>query len=52
MVIFVQEIKEADRREDDLGLDFKEYAFYSALEVNDSSVAVLGNDILSILLES
>ena len=30
----------------DLGLDFREYAFYSALEVNDSAVAVLGDEIL------
>jgi type I restriction enzyme R subunit len=29
-----------------LGLDFREYAFYSALEVNDTSVAVLGDEIL------
>jgi type I restriction enzyme R subunit len=29
-----------------MGLDFREYAFYTALEVNDSSVAVMGDDIL------
>ena len=29
-----------------MGLDFREYAFYSALEVNDSSVAILGDEIL------
>lgn len=52
MVIFVQEIKEADLREVELGLVFREYVFYSALEVNDSLVAVLGVDILSTLLES
>ena len=27
-------------------MDFREYAFYSALEVNDTSVAVLGDEIL------
>ena len=27
-------------------MDFREYAFYTALEVNDSSVAVLGDQIL------
>lgn len=46
MIRLAKEIKEADRRGEDLGLDFREYAFYSALEVNDNSVAVLGDDIL------
>lgn len=46
MIQLAKDIKEADRRGDDLGLDFREYAFYSALEVNDTSVAVLGDDIL------
>lgn len=39
-------IKEADRRGEDLGLDFREYAFYTALEVNDSAVKVLGDEVL------
>lgn len=46
MIRLAKEIKEADRRGEDLGLDFREYAFYSALEVNDNSVAVLGDEIL------
>jgi type I restriction enzyme R subunit len=46
MIRLAKDIKEADRRGDDLGLDFREYAFYSALEVNDTSVAVLGDEIL------
>ncbi len=46
MIRLAKEIKESDRRGDDLGLDFREYAFYSALEVNDSAVKVLGDDIL------
>lgn len=46
MIRLAKEIKDADRRGEDLGLDFREYAFYSALEVNDSSVAVLGDEIL------
>ncbi len=46
MIRLAKEIKDADRRGDELGLDFREYAFYSALEINDSSVAVLGDDIL------
>jgi type I restriction enzyme, R subunit len=46
MIQLAKDIKEADRRGDDLGLDFREYAFYTALEVNDSSVAVLGDEVL------
>jgi type I restriction enzyme R subunit len=46
MIKLAKDIKEADRRGDDMGLDFREYAFYSALEVNDTSVAVLGDEIL------
>jgi type I restriction enzyme R subunit len=46
MIRLAKEIKEADRRGENLGLDFREYAFYSALEINDNSVAVLGDDIL------
>jgi type I restriction enzyme R subunit len=46
MIRLAKEIKEADRRGEDLGLDFREYAFYSALEVNDNSVAILGDEIL------
>ena len=43
MIRLAKEIKEADRKGEDLGLDFRELAFYSALEVNDSAVAVLGD---------
>jgi len=46
MIQLAKDLKEADRRGEDLGLDFREYAFYSALEVNDTSVAVLGDEIL------
>ena len=41
-----KDIKEADRKGEDMGLDYREYAFYTALEVNDSSVAILGDEIL------
>jgi hypothetical protein len=41
MIRLAKDIRAADRRGEDLGLDFREYAFYTALEVNDSSVAVL-----------
>lgn len=46
LIRLAKEIKEADRKGEELGLDFREYAFYSALEVNDSAVAVLGDEIL------
>jgi len=46
LIGLAKDIKEADRRGEDLGLDFREYAFYSALEVNNSAVAVLGDEIL------
>jgi type I restriction enzyme R subunit len=46
MIRLAKDIKEADRKGEDMGLDFREYAFYTALEVNDSSVAILGDDIL------
>jgi type I restriction enzyme R subunit len=46
MIRLAKDIKEADRKGEEMGLDFREYAFYTALEVNDSSVAVMGDDIL------
>lgn len=46
LINLAKDIKEADRKGEDLGLDFREFAFYSALEVNDSAVAILGDDIL------
>ena len=46
MIRLAKDIKDDDRKGTDLGLDFREYAFYSALEVNDSAVAVLGDEVL------
>lgn len=46
LIKLAKDIKEADRKGEDLGLDFREFAFYSALEVNDSAVAVLGDEVL------
>ena len=46
LIPFAQHIKEADRRGEQLGLDYREYAFYTALEVNNSAVAILGDEIL------
>jgi type I restriction enzyme R subunit len=41
-----RQLREADRRGEDLGLTDDELAFYDALEVNDSAVAILGDEIL------
>lgn len=46
LIRLADEMREADRRGEDLGLDFREYAFYNALEVNNSAVAILGDDVL------
>lgn len=46
LIPMARDIKEADRRGEKLNLDFRELAFYDALETNDSAVAVLGDDIL------
>lgn len=46
LIPFAEQIKEADKRGENLGLDYREYAFYTALEVNNSAVAVLGDEIL------
>jgi type I restriction enzyme R subunit len=46
LIKLAKDIKEADRKGEDLGLDFREFAFYSALEVNDSAVSLLGDDVL------
>jgi len=41
-----KEIKEAGKRGESLNLDFRELAFYDALEVNDSAVKILGDEKL------
>ncbi|HMM12705.1 MAG TPA: type I restriction endonuclease subunit R [Bacteroidales bacterium] len=46
LIPFAVQMKEADRRGEKLGLDYREYAFYTALEVNNSAVAILGEDVL------
>lgn len=46
MIRLAKEIKEADKRGENLNLDFRELAFYDALEVSDSAVQILGDDIL------
>ncbi|MBN2003103.1 MAG: DUF3387 domain-containing protein, partial [Anaerolineae bacterium] len=46
MIGLAQTMREADRRGERLGLTEEEIAFYDALEVNDSAVKILGDDVL------
>lgn len=46
LIPLAKEMREADKRGEQLGLDFRELAFYDALETNDSAVSILGDDIL------
>jgi len=46
LIKLAREMREADRRGEDLGLSEEELAFYDALETNDSAVQVLGDETL------
>lgn len=46
LIPFAEQIKAADKKGESLGLDFREYAFYTALEVNNSAVSILGDETL------
>ncbi|MBF0231278.1 MAG: DUF3387 domain-containing protein, partial [Desulfamplus sp.] len=46
LIRLAKKIKEADKRGENLNLDFRELAFYDALEVSDSAVQILGDEIL------
>ena len=46
LIALARDLREADRRGEALGLSDEETAFYDALEVNDSAVAVLGDQTL------
>lgn len=46
LIELAKKMREASNRGEDLGLSEDELAFYDALEVNDSAVKVLGDDIL------
>jgi len=46
LIPFAEHLKAADKRGEKLGLDYREYAFYTALEVNNSAVAILGDETL------
>jgi len=51
MIGLARDMREADRRGEQLGLTEDEVAFYDALEVNDSAVAVLGDDTLRLIAQ-
>jgi type I restriction enzyme R subunit len=46
LIPFAKQIKESDKKGESLGLDYREYAFYTALEINDTAVSVLGDQTL------
>jgi type I restriction enzyme R subunit len=46
LIPMAKDMREADKRGTNLNLDYRELAFYDALEINDSAVAILGDEIL------
>jgi type I restriction enzyme R subunit len=46
LIPMARNMREADKRGENLNLDFRELAFYDALEINDSAVAILGDETL------
>jgi type I restriction enzyme R subunit len=48
---FARHMRKAGRRGEKLGLTDDEVAFYDALEVNDSAVAVLGDETLRLIAQ-
>jgi len=46
LIGLAKDLREADRRGEDMGLSEDELAFYDALETNDSAVKVLGDETL------
>lgn len=46
LIPFAEQIKAADKKGERLGLDYREYAFYTALEINNSAVSILGDETL------
>ncbi len=49
LIALAKDMREAERRGKDLGLNDDEVAFYDALEVNDSAVKVLGDETLRLI---
>ena len=51
MIALAKDLREASRRGEKLGLTDDEVAFYDALEVNDSAVAVPGDETLRLIAQ-
>jgi type I restriction enzyme, R subunit len=51
MIALAKEMRAAEQRGEQLGLSEDEIAFYDALEVNDSAVAVLGDETLRLIAQ-
>ncbi len=51
LIVLAKDLREAGRRGEKLGLTDDEVAFYDALEVNDSAVAVLGDKTLRLIAQ-
>lgn len=51
LIALAKELREANQRGEKLGLTDDEVAFYDALEVNDSAVAVLGDETLRLIAQ-
>jgi type I restriction enzyme R subunit len=49
LIELARQMREAQRRGQDLGLTDEELAFYDALETNDSAVAILGDETLRMI---
>ena len=49
LIKLAREMRQAQKRGEDLGLTDDEVAFYDALEVNDSAVQVIGDDTLKLI---
>ncbi|RTZ73110.1 MAG: DEAD/DEAH box helicase [Gammaproteobacteria bacterium] len=49
LINLAKEMREAQKRGENLGLTEDEIAFYDALEINDSAVKVLGDDTLKMI---
>lgn len=51
LIKLAKEMREAQKRGENLGLNDDETAFYDALEVNDSAVQLLGDDTLKLIAQ-
>jgi len=51
LIRLAKDMRKAQRRGDDLGLNDDEIAFYDALEVNDSAVQILGDATLKLIAQ-